>query len=89
MVTFVQIAKRFMDGSSQVVCLPDAYRFDAEHVFIRKDPVTGDVILSAKPQNWDSFFAALKAADVPDDFLNPDERQQGLDPPDPFAGWEA
>jgi antitoxin VapB len=83
-----QTAKLFMNGRSQAVRLPSAYRFDAKEVFIRKDPVTGDVILSAKPQNWDSFFEALKSADVPDDFMNPAERAQGVSRGDPFEGWE-
>ena len=56
-------------------------------MFIRKDPATGDVILSAKPQNWDSFFEALKDTDVPDDFMNPAERAQDDTRRDPFEGW--
>ena len=64
-----QTAKIFTNGRSQAVRLPKEYRFDAKEVYIRKDPITGDIILSRKPENWDSFFAALKDVDVPDDFL--------------------
>ncbi len=83
-----QTAKLFMNGRSQAVRLPSAYRFDAKEVFIRKDPVTGDIILSAKPQNWDSFFAAYDPADVPDDFMRPEDRSQEPASRDPFEGWE-
>ncbi|MCK6390422.1 MAG: AbrB/MazE/SpoVT family DNA-binding domain-containing protein [Azonexus sp.] len=67
--------------------LPVAFRFDAEEVFIRQDPETGDVILSRKPESLDSFFAALKGADVPADFLAPADRDQGAQDRDPFEGW--
>ena len=41
-----QTAKLFMNGRSQAVRLPAAFRFDGTEVFIRRDPLTGDVILS-------------------------------------------
>lgn len=82
-----QAAKLFTNGRSQAVRLPVAYRFDTKEVFIRRDPATGDVILSRKPSTWDDFFAALKDAEVPDDFLNADERRQGVQARDPVAGW--
>lgn len=67
--------------------LPAAYRFNTKEVFIRQDPETGDVILSRKPDTWDDFFAALKGATVPDDFLDEKERAQGTQDRDPFDGW--
>ena len=70
-------AKIFMHGRSQAVCLPDAFRFDAKEVFIRKDTITGDVILSRRPNDWTEFLAARKNLQVPDDFLSPEERLQG------------
>ena len=82
-----QVAKLFMNGRSQAVRLPVAFRFDGDEVFIRKDPETGDVILSRKPESLDSFFAALNDIDVPADFLSPVERQQGEQHRDPFEGW--
>ena len=75
-----QTAKLFMNGRSQVVRLPVAYRFEGTEVFIRQDPETGDVNLSRKPADWDDFFAVLKDAEVPADFLDEKER-------DPFEGW--
>ena len=41
-----QTAKLFINGRSQALRLPVAYRFDAKEVFIRRDPSTGDVILA-------------------------------------------
>ena len=82
-----QTAKLFMNGRSQAVRLPAAFRFDASEVFIRKDPVSGDVILSRRPPNWDGFFAALADATVPDEFLSPQERDQGVVDRDPFVEW--
>ena len=81
------IAKLFINGRSQAVRLPAAYRFDAKEVFIRRDPDTGDVILSRRPPDWDGFFAALRDADVPADFLDRAERDHVGHDRDPFAGW--
>lgn len=64
-----QSAKIFANGRSQAVRLPAAYRFNCTEVFIRKDPKTGDVILSRKPENWDDFFNLLKTVEIPKDFM--------------------
>lgn len=69
-----QTAKLFVNGRSQAVRLPAAYRFDTHEVFIRKDPVTGDVILSRRPDDWNGFLAATANAQVPEDFLSSAER---------------
>ena len=50
-------AKLFTNGRSQAVRLPAEFRFTVKQVFIRKDPATGDVILSARPDSWKGFFA--------------------------------
>ncbi len=83
-----QTAKLFTNGRSQAVRLPAAFRFEATEVFIRRDPVTGDVILSRKPADWAGFLAALKRADIPDDFPGAGERQQGHQGRDPFVGLD-
>jgi len=80
-------AKIFMNGRSQAVRLPAEYRFAEHEVYIRKDPATGDVILSRKPANWDSFFALLENTEVPADFLTPETRNQGISTRDPFSDW--
>ena len=82
-----QVAKLFTNGRSQAVRLPAAYRFDTKEVFIRQDSETGDVILSRKPATWDDFFIALKGANVPADFLDEKERNQGMQNRDPFEGY--
>ncbi len=83
-----QVAKLFTNGRSQAVRLPAAFRFEGKEVFVRRDPETGDVILSRKPATWDGFFAALADADVPADFLDTKTRHQGMQDTDPFEGWE-
>ena len=79
-------AKIFMNGRSQAIRLPAAFRFEEKEVFIRRDSSTGDLILSRRPENWDSFFLALESADVPADFLNTEDRNQGSQYRDPLAG---
>lgn len=81
-----QTAKLFNNGRSQAVRLPAVFRFDTKEVFIRQDPKTGDVILSRKPPTWDGFFAALQAADIPEDFLSAAERSQGRHDRDSLEG---
>lgn len=56
-----QAAKLFANGRSQAVRLPAAFRFDTTEVFIRKDALTGDVILSMRPHDWDGFLVAAQA----------------------------
>ncbi len=65
-------AKLFMNGRSQAVRLPVNFRFDCDEVYIRKDPETGDVIISRKPGSWDDFFKLMETIDVPENFM--DER---------------
>jgi antitoxin VapB len=69
-------ARVFMSGRSQAVRIPAEYRFTAREVYIRRDPQSGDLILSESPGDWDAIFAALDGAGVPDDFLV--DRAQGL-----------
>lgn len=82
-----QTAKLFTNGRSQAVRLPAAYRFEGTEVFIRRDPETGDVILSRKPTDWGDFFEILEDAGVPTDFLDERERSQEPHERDPFQGW--
>ena len=68
------VAKLFKSGSSQAVRLPLEFRFKGKEVFIHKDPVSGNVVLSPKHTTWDAFFSALESADVPKDFLTEEDR---------------
>ena len=62
-------AKLFRNGRSQAVRLPAEYRFKEAEVYVRRDPATGDVILSRRPDSWHDFFELMKKIEVPDDFL--------------------
>jgi antitoxin VapB len=62
-------AKLFRNGRSQAVRLPSDYRFEGSQVFVRRDPATGDVILSRRPESWEDFFELMRDIDVPRDFL--------------------
>lgn len=83
-----QTAKLFTNGRSQAVRLPAAYRFEGSEVFIRRDPESGDVILSAKPDSWDGFLRALAQTDIPANFLSPSERVSSRDDRDALQGWQ-
>jgi len=61
-------AKLFRNGRSQAVRLPAEYRFEGSEVFIRRAP-GGEVILSRRPESWDTFFDLMKTIEVPGDFL--------------------
>jgi antitoxin VapB len=82
-------AKLFKNGRSQAVRLPADFRFAGTEVNIRRDPVSGAVILTPIPQqtgNWDIFLKALakvKPGDVPEGFPWRDQRQQERN--DPFG----
>jgi antitoxin VapB len=62
-------AKLFLNGRSQAVRLPADYRFHGSQVYVRRDPATGDVILSRRPESWQDFFELMKTIEVPEDFL--------------------
>jgi antitoxin VapB len=65
----LRTAKLFRNGRSQAVRLPAEYRFESSEVYIRRDPASGDVILSRRPESWQDFFELMKTIDVPEDFL--------------------
>ena len=69
MINMARTAKLFKNGRSQAVRLPSEYRFSGTEVYIRRDPNTGDVILSRRPESWKDFFELMKSIEVPDDFL--------------------
>lgn len=80
-------AKLFVNGGSQAVRLPAEFRFDgSDEVYIRRDAVTGDVILSARPasKSWREFFALRDQALVPADFMNDRPLNEPLKPRESF-----
>ncbi len=82
-----QTAKVFTTGRSQAVRLPKEFRFEGSEVYIRRDPLTGDVILSERPTTWDGLFELYDKGYVPDGFMAPEEREQPPQDRDPFADW--
>lgn len=79
-------AKVFMNGRSQAVRLPAEFRFEGTEVNVRRDPETGDVILSEKKKekSWDEFFRIVDRMALPEDFMK--DRDQGVqERDDPFS----
>jgi antitoxin VapB len=72
-----QTAKLFRNGRSQAVRLPADFRFPGSQVYVRRDPTTGDVILSRRPDSWEDFFALVDKLDIPDNFMS----DRDLSPP--------
>jgi antitoxin VapB len=62
-------AKLFRYGRSQAVRLPAECRFEGSEVYIRRDPATGDNVLSRRPDSWRDYFELMKTIEVPEDFL--------------------
>ena len=65
-----QTAKLFRNGRSQAVRLPADFRFAGSEVYVRRDPTTGDVILSRRPDSWQDFFDLAATVEFPEDFLS-------------------
>jgi antitoxin VapB len=63
-------AKLFRNGRSQAVRLPVEFRFEGSEVYVRRDPSTGDVILSRRPDSWQDFFDLVDTLDIPEDFMS-------------------
>ena len=77
--------KLFITGRSQAVRLPMEYRFEGNEVYIRRDPLTGDVVLSRGPRSWEGFFALDSLTEVPADFMNEADRNQVAQDHDPLS----
>ncbi|HEU4987871.1 MAG TPA: AbrB/MazE/SpoVT family DNA-binding domain-containing protein [Rhizobiaceae bacterium] len=80
-------AKLFMNGRSQAVRLPAEFRFEGTEVNVRRDPATGGVLLTPKPErtgSWDRFLKALEEIDPREleDFM--EDRDQGTQERDLF-----
>jgi len=66
----MQTAKLFKNGRSQAVRLPAEFRFEGDEVLIRRDPLTGDVVLSARNRNFEDWVALRDRliAEAPEEF---------------------
>lgn len=64
-------ARVFMNGRSQAVRIPAEYRFTSEQVYIRRNPQSGEIILSERPlqQSLTEIFALIDAAGGAEDLL--------------------
>src|ERR1700693_3463475 len=71
-MTETKVAKLFKNGSSQAVRLPAEFRFEGGEVFVTRDDVTGDLVLSDRPgaKVWQDFFEMMRRIDVPDEFMS-------------------
>jgi antitoxin VapB len=67
----MHIAKLFKNGVDQAVRLPAEFRFEGDEVYISRDKITGDVVLSSRPSAkiWSEFFDFMRSIDVPVDFM--------------------
>jgi antitoxin VapB len=75
-MTSIPKAKVFYSGRSQAVRIPAEFRFKTDEVYVRRDPQSGDLILSESPvKTWAEVFRALDEAEFPDDFM--EDRDQG------------
>ena len=82
----MKVAKLFSNGGRQAVRLPAEFRFSGDEVFIRRDPVSGDVVLSEKPErrSWEEFFALRDSIHIPSEFLDQRPGNEPLALRDPF-----
>jgi antitoxin VapB len=71
------VAKLFRNGRSQAVRLPREFRFEGTEVSVRRDPETGDVILSPRRKTIKEFFELLDSLGPVEEFMK-DRR----DPPE-------
>jgi antitoxin VapB len=83
--SMLQTAKVFITGRSQAVRLPLDFRFDVPEVFIRRDPITGDVVLSRKPTDWQGLLDVVEQNKDEDLLI---ERRPTQARRDPFEGWK-
>ncbi len=71
----VEKARVFRNGRSQAVRIPAEYRFASDEVYVRRDLVSGALILSEKPfprKTVAEVFAELDAAGAADFVLERD-----------------
>lgn len=83
-----QRAKLFKCGQGQAVSLPEAFRFDSDYVYVTRDEKTGDVILSQKPKDWNSFLSLVASSKEKwsiDKELWPKQNENSRDL---FEGWQ-
>lgn len=81
-------ARIFINGGSQAVRLPAQFRFEnASEVYIRRDAVTGDVVLSMQAPHspWTRFFSVRDQVGPVEDPLAGRPHNQPLPPAKGFG----
>jgi len=84
-------AKVHRTDTHQTLELPDGFELSADEVLVRRDEVSGDIILTPKPsrprpERLARLFALLDTTPLPEDFLQ--ERQNPPQiPRNPFEDW--
>ena len=72
-VTPVKTAKLFKNGRSQAVRLPKEFRFEGTEVAIRRNPATGEVLLSESEveskNTLPELYAIVARRGLPEDLL--------------------
>ncbi|MCG6940675.1 MAG: AbrB family transcriptional regulator [Thiohalocapsa sp.] len=81
-------AKVHRTNTHQTLDLPDGFELSADEVWVRRDEVSGDIILTPKPsrprpERLARLFALLDAAPLPEDLLQERENPPRV-PRDPF-----
>ena len=78
----METAKLFVNGRSQAVRLPKAYRFEGQEVYIKRTP-EGVLLIPKDRSVWDAWEKSLMASDAPfiTDRNQPEDQQtrDGLD----------
>jgi antitoxin VapB len=93
----MKTAKLFMNGRSQAVRLPKEFRFEGTEVRIRRDPETGEVVLSEPPSlpvtgvlTGQEMLKSVDRGRFPDDFIaHRRAYAAGSSWQDLFAEWDA
>ena len=87
--------KTFMTGGSQAVRLPKAFRVNAEVLWISKDALTGNLILSEQDPEaqrlaeLEAMFKEFRENPLPaDDFDDIISRDQTMDFSNPLGDWD-
>lgn len=68
----MKTARIFKNGQSQAVRLPREYRFEGDHVFVKKEDNT--VVLIPAKNSWDVLFRSLQK--FSDDFMSDREQPE-------------
>ena len=77
----------FSNGGSQAVRLSAEFCFDGDQVYLRRDSLTGEVILSRWQRSSWREFMTLRAWLLPLTEDLPAKRGLSIDARDPFEDW--